>query len=64
MSFRKDGARLAHVVASDAHAPHVRTIGFRAAAVGDEALRRRLTSNVPAALLAGRELPPRPKGRP
>jgi protein-tyrosine phosphatase len=56
---------LAHCVASDAHAPHVRAVGMRdaVAALGDDALGRWLTEDVPAALLDGGELPPRPAGR-
>jgi protein-tyrosine phosphatase len=55
----------AHCIASDAHAPHVRAVGLRdaAAAVGDVALGRWLTEDVPAALLDGAELPARPAGR-
>jgi protein-tyrosine phosphatase len=54
---------LAHVIASDAHAPDVRSVGITAAAdaVGDEALARWLTVDAPAALVAGRPLPPRPQ---
>jgi protein-tyrosine phosphatase len=57
-------AGLAHVVASDAHAPAVRAVGMQDAidAVGDE-LGRWLTTDVPAALLAGGPLPPRPVTR-
>jgi protein-tyrosine phosphatase len=53
---------LAHLIASDAHAPSVRAIGMRAAAeaVGDEQLADWLTHAVPAALLAGDPLPERP----
>jgi protein-tyrosine phosphatase len=53
---------LAFLVASDAHAPGVREAGLSAArgAVGDEALGRWLTEDVPAALLAGEPLPQRP----
>ena len=56
---------LAHLVASDAHAPDVRGAGLSAAvaAVGGGELGAWLTSDVPAALLAGTELPPRPAGR-
>ena len=52
---------LAHMIASDAHAPGVRASGMSsaAAAVGGD-LAGWLTSAVPAALLAGEELPPRP----
>jgi protein-tyrosine phosphatase len=57
---------LAHVIASDAHHPGVRATGMTAAreAVGNEALGRWLTEDVPAALVAGDEPPPRPDGRP
>lgn len=53
---------LAHLIASDAHVPAVRGIGMSAAAeaVGDEALARWLTSDVPAAIVAGEDVPPRP----
>lgn len=54
---------LAHVVASDAHAPDVRSVGMSAAAqaIGDAALARWMTTDVPAALLDGRPVPPRPE---
>jgi protein-tyrosine phosphatase len=54
---------LAHLVASDSHSPDVRGAGLAAAArsLGDEALGSWLTHDVPAALLAGDELPPRPE---
>jgi protein-tyrosine phosphatase len=53
---------LAHLIAGDAHAPHVRESGLAAAAAaaGSPELGRWLTSSVPAALLAGEELPRRP----
>ena len=56
---------LAHVIASDAHAPAVRAVGMAAAAeaVGDEALARWLTNDVPAAVVAGAPPPPRPATR-
>jgi protein-tyrosine phosphatase len=56
-------ARLAHLVASDAHAPSVRAVGMTAAvdSLGDDALGRWLTSVVPAALLSGARVPPRPE---
>ena len=56
---------LAHLIASDAHAPSVREAGMSAArsAVGDELLGRWLTEDVPAALLAGEALPVRPPAR-
>ena len=51
-----------HLIASDAHGPHIREAGLAAAAsaIGDEALARYLTVDVPAAIVAGRELPERP----
>lgn len=56
---------LAHLLASDAHAPSVRAVGMGAAAetVGDAALARWLTEDVPRTLLDGRPLPPRPQRR-
>jgi protein-tyrosine phosphatase len=56
-------ARLAHLLASDAHAPDVRSVGLSraATAAGDEALALWLTEDVPEALLAGRPLPERPE---
>ena len=56
-------ARLAHLVASDAHAPDVRSVGLSRAtqAAGDDALARWLTEEVPEALLAGVPLPERPE---
>lgn len=53
---------LAHLIASDAHAPGVREAGLShaASAVGRPELGRWLTESVPAALLAGEELPARP----
>jgi protein-tyrosine phosphatase len=55
--------RLAHVLASDAHRPHVRAAGLAAAAaaVGDESLARYLTEDAPQAILAGNDpgAPPR-----
>lgn len=52
---------LAHTISSDAHSPGVREAGLAAAAaaVGDE-LGNWLTNAVPAALLAGADLPRRP----
>jgi protein-tyrosine phosphatase len=54
---------LAHVVASDAHAPDVRRAGLDgvATALGDEALARWLTHDVPAAIVGGGDLPARPQ---
>jgi protein-tyrosine phosphatase len=56
-------AGLAHLIASDAHAPQIRAAGMAAAAgaVGDEALAKWLTEGVPAAVLAGGDLPERPR---
>ena len=56
---------LAHLVASDAHRAGVRAIGLRAAAaaVGDADVARWLTNDVPAAILSGGALPPRPERR-
>ena len=50
---------LAHLVASDAHAPSLRGIGMSAAAavIGDDAAARRLTVDVPAAIVADEEVP-------
>jgi protein-tyrosine phosphatase len=53
---------LAHLLASDAHAPSIRQIGLSAAAaaVGDEQLARWLTVDMPAAIVRGDPLPDRP----
>lgn len=58
-------ADLAHLIASDAHAPALRAVGMTAAAeaVGDEALARWLTHDVPQALLGSENPPPRPPRR-
>jgi protein-tyrosine phosphatase len=55
----------AHVIASDAHHPGIRAVGMTAArdALGNDALGRWLTEDVPAALLAGDEPSARPEGR-
>jgi len=57
---------LAHLVASDAHAPSLRAVGMSTAAeaIGDEELARWLTLRVPRAILAGTPVPPRPAKRP
>jgi protein-tyrosine phosphatase len=54
---------LAHMLASDAHAPTLRQIGMSAAARGlhDEELARWLTEEVPRAIVDDREIPPRPQ---
>jgi protein-tyrosine phosphatase len=53
---------LAHLMASDAHIPTVRSPGlaFACSTLGDEALARWLTADVPSALLESRPLPERP----
>lgn len=58
-------AGLAHLVSSDAHGPGVRAAGLSAAVrrLGDEPLGRWLVEEVPAALLADADLPPRPAAR-
>jgi protein-tyrosine phosphatase len=52
---------LAHLLASDAHGPVIRGAGLSSAvsALGDPELGRWLTTDVPAAMLAGRPLPER-----
>ncbi len=56
---------LAHVVASDAHAPDLRAIGMSTAAeaIGDEALARWLCEELPAAIVDARDLPERPQAQ-
>lgn len=56
---------LAHLIASDAHGPDVRAVGLSAAAeaVGDPALARWLTEDLPGAIVAGKPLPSRPLRR-
>ncbi|HMO00714.1 MAG TPA: hypothetical protein PKD59_14975 [Miltoncostaeaceae bacterium] len=58
-------AHLAHAVASDAHGPLTRAVGMSgaASAVGDDALARWLTVEVPTAIVAGDDVPPRPRRR-
>jgi protein-tyrosine phosphatase len=53
---------LAQLVASDAHTPDIRGIGMSGAvdALGDPALARWLTETVPAAIVAGEPVPPKP----
>jgi protein-tyrosine phosphatase len=53
---------LAHLLASDAHAPSVRAIGLSNAveSIGDPELGRWLTEDVPAALIASEPVPERP----
>jgi protein-tyrosine phosphatase len=54
---------LAHMLASDAHAPTVRQVGLSGAAeaIGDAALAEWLTEGVPGAIVADRPLPVRPE---
>ena len=56
---------LAHLVASDAHAPTLRAVGLSSAAraVGDDDLARWLTVDVPRAILDDDDLPERPVPR-
>lgn len=62
-AFRLLELGLAHLIASDAHAPAIRQIGMAAAAeaVGGGELARWLTFDVPRALLDGEALPERPE---
>jgi len=64
-AFRLLELDLAHLLASDAHNPEVRAVGLRSAAeaVGDVALARWLTEDVPGAIVAGDRIPDRPPGR-
>lgn len=54
---------LAHMLASDAHAPHVRAAGLLSAvdSLHDNALAQWLATDVPLALAHGQEVPPRPQ---
>jgi len=54
---------LAHVLASDAHAPTVRSAGLAAAAAELGEIGSWMVSEVPKALLSGEALPPRPEQR-
>jgi protein-tyrosine phosphatase len=58
--------RLAHLIASDAHAPAIREVGLgpAVASLKDDVLARWLTLDVPRAVLADVEPPPRPMSRP
>lgn len=64
-AFKLLSLRLAHIVASDAHAPSVRAIGMRSAvhAIENDALARWLTDDLPRAIVDGGELPDRPGRR-
>jgi protein-tyrosine phosphatase len=56
---------LVHLIGSDAHSPEVREVGLSGAcaAIGDQALARWLTEDVPQAILQNEELPSRPPTR-
>ena len=56
---------LVHVLATDAHGPHIRQGGMAAAveALADAGLARYLTAEPPAAIVAGDALPPAPQPR-
>ena len=56
---------LAHMIASDAHAPTIRAIGLADArtAVGDDVLGEWLTEGVPGAIVRGEPLPDRPEAK-
>jgi protein-tyrosine phosphatase len=56
---------LAHLIASDAHHPGIRTVGMAAAAeaVANEALARWLTEEVPRAIVEDSRLPGRPEAK-
>jgi protein-tyrosine phosphatase len=58
-------AQLAHLVASDAHAPAIRAVGMTSAAeaIGDDRLAAWLTAEVPRAIAGGSPVPPRPETR-
>jgi len=59
------GLGLVHVLASDAHGPHIRGGGLSAAAraVGDSGLARYLTVEAPGAIAAGEPVPEAPQVR-
>jgi protein-tyrosine phosphatase len=61
-SFAMLDLGLAHLLASDAHAPSIRAIGMSAAveAIGDSDLANWLTQEVPASLISSAPLPERP----
>lgn len=64
-AFRLLDLGLAHMLASDAHAPSIRAIGMTAAvnAIDDDELARWLTVDVPRAVVDDGELPERPAVR-
>jgi protein-tyrosine phosphatase len=64
-AFKLLSLRVAHIVASDAHASSVRAIGMRSAihAIENDELARWLTDDLPRAIVDGSELPDRPGRR-
>jgi protein-tyrosine phosphatase len=54
---------LVHVLATDAHGPHIRAFGLASAAahLGNPALASYLTTDAPAAIVRGEPLPPFPR---
>ena len=64
-AFRLLELGLAHLIASDAHAPQVRAVGMSAAAkaLGNRELARWLAEDVPAAIVADAPTPARPAFR-
>jgi protein-tyrosine phosphatase len=64
-SFALLDLRLAHLLASDAHAPSIREVGLSAAvkALDDDELGSWLTEDVPAAIVFGSPVPDRPPAR-
>ena len=56
---------LVHVLASDAHGPHIREVGLTAAVhrIGDDGLARYLTVEAPGAIVAGEPVPEFPQVR-
>lgn len=65
-SFELVRRELAHIVASDAHSPDVRSIGLACAvrSIGDDPLSAWLTEEVPRAILTDASIPPRPAAAP
>ena len=64
-AFRLLDLGLVHLIASDAHAPELRSVGMTAGAeaVGEAELARWLTEDVPAAIVADAPIPERPRSR-
>jgi protein-tyrosine phosphatase len=57
-------AELVHLVSSDAHSPALREVGLSGSrrAIGNRALARWLTQEIPGAIVRAEPLPPRPAG--